>query len=401
MGIRNAYLVLGYACNEKCRCCPLVQKNDREHFVPLARLLQEADRMELYGITDVTLSGGEPTLHPHLVELISYLHQKGMGVHILSNGERFRDRTFSEALLNLAEQGELTVTTTFHSFHAEEHEYQNGTKGSFQRSLEGLRFLDEKGLRIAVKHCITANNYQQLPEYIQFVLSNFSPRVEIQLWGIDLNGLAPESARENFMDFQEIRPYIQTAINEFEASGRTDQQVLTVNNLPLCMCDCYYWKYFTSPEIDSYIDHNKKGRALEYNSGPVSIHCEKCPFRRDCAGAYLSDFEILGDDIVAVPDAECQVIRFQNHYQSYTPENIEKTFFSPYLIHRLTREGYLISNYLTAGEILLRMSAEQILQFQKLLAEGIITEEMITYLDGFGMNGANVMSELMRRGIVE
>lgn len=401
MGARNAYLALGYACNEKCRCCPLVNKYDREHLIPLERLLQEADRMNEYGVTDVTLSGGEPTLHPGLFQLISYFHQKGIAVHILSNGERFHDRTFSDAFLALAASGELTVTTTFHSWKAEEHEYQNSTLGSFRRSLEGLRYLDEHGLWISVKHCITANNYQQLPEYLQFVLDTFSDKAEIQLWGIDLYGLTPQQARENFVDFQKIRPYIQAAVDVFERSGRVGYQALTINNLPLCMCDCYYWRYFTSPEEDAYIDHNKEGGALESNSGPISVHCEHCPFRSMCMGAYFSDFDILGDDIVAVPGLEARADQYQSRYPYYTPRNVGKMFFSPYLFHRLARDGYVMINYLADSEVVLRMRTEQVLQFQKLLMDGISLEDLTACLDSFGINGTAIAGELMRKGIVE
>ena len=401
MGPRNAYLALGYACNEKCRCCPLVNKYDREHLIPLDRLMQEADRMCQYGVTDVTLSGGEPTLHPGLFQLISYFHQKGISVHVLSNGERFHDRVFADAFLALAAGGELTVTTTFHSWKADEHEYQNATLGSFHRSLEGLRYLDEHGLWISVKHCITANNYRQLPEYLRFVMDTFSDRAEIQLWGIDLYGLTPEQARENFVEFHAVRPHIQAALDIFEQSGRADHQMLTINNLPLCMCDCYYWRYFSAPEADSYINHNKEGRTLEANSGPVSVHCGGCPFRSACMGAYFSDFKLLGDDIVAVPGPETAADSYQSHYPYYTSENVRKMFFSPYLFHRLDRDGYVMINYLTDSELVLRMKIEPLLQLQELLTDGISLEDLTVCLDGFGLDGAAVTRELMRKGIIE
>lgn len=398
---RNAYLALGYACNERCRCCPLVHKNDREQLIPLSRLLDEADRMVEYGVTDVTLSGGEPTLHPGLFSLIAHFHRNGIGVHILSNGERFSDRTYADDFLALSSGGTLTVTTTFHSWDAAEHEYQNGTKGSFVRSLRGLQYLDAQGLCVSVKHCITASNYRQLPEYLQFVMDTFSDRVEIQLWGIDLYGLEPEQAQENFVDFQEIRPYLQRAIDLFEASGRDRVQRLTINNLPLCMCDAYYWNYFTAPEMDSYIDHSREGAALEANSGPVSVHCRRCSFRSDCMGAYFSDFELLGDDIVSPPLLEHRADGYQRRYICYQTQNVDQMVFSPYLYHTLRREGYELINYLTGASVVLRLRTEQILQLQKHLTDGIGTDLLVNLLDSFGLDGDRLLEEFMRKGIVE
>lgn len=401
MKIKNSYLALGYACNERCRCCPLVHKKDREQFVPVKRLQQEADMMVKYGITDVTLSGGEPTIHPNLFQLISYFHERKIGVHILSNGERFSDLSFASEFLKLSEYGELTVTTTFHSWKPEEHEYQNGTHGSFQKSLNGISYLDKHGIPISVKHCITANNYQELPEYMKFVLDAFSSQAEIQLWGIDLYGLEKKYARENFADFQKIRPYIQEAIDIFEQSGRYRKQVLTINNLPLCMCDCYYWRYFTSPEYDSYIDHKNDGVILDANSGPVSIWCRDCSFRSECMGAYFSNFDILGNNIVAIPQKETMINSYQPRFIYFSECNIDKMTFSPYLIHRLEKNGYIIVNYLTGEDIILRLATEQILQFQKYLSNGVSEEKLITYLNECKLNGIEMMNELIRKGIIE
>ena len=75
--------------------------------------------------------------------------------------------------------------------------------------------------------------------------------------------------------------------------------------------------------------------------------------------------------------------------------------FSPYLIHRLNRNGYLMINYLTRGEVLLRIRTKQILHLQKLLTDGISVEELITCLDEFGLDGALVTNECMRKGIIE
>lgn len=401
MGTRNAYLALGYACNERCRCCPLVHKNDREKFISFDRLLQEADQMVSYGVTDVTLSGGEPTLHPDIIQLVKHFHDNKIGVHILSNGERFSDIAFADEFLKLCMEGRLTVTTTFHSWNAIEHEYQNGSQGSFLRSLNGLKYLDRNGLQVSIKHCITKNNYQYLTTYLRFVLESFSSQAEIQFWGIDLYGMEREQAQENFVDFQLIRPYIQEAVDIFEASGRARRQALNINNLPLCMCDCYYWRYFTSPEKDFYVAHNENGSILEANSGPASIRCKECLFRHACMGAYFSNFELLGDDIVSVPKMETAVANARSRYFFYTGQTIGKVVFSPYLIHRLSRNGYLLINYMTKGEVLLRLRAEQILYLQNILMCGTQLEELVTCLNEFGLDGTAVVDECMRKGIIE
>ena len=401
MEIRNGYLALGYACNEKCRCCPLVAKKDREKYYPTKQLLNDVEKMLSYGITDVTLSGGEPTLHPDFFRLISLFHSNGVGVHVLSNGERFSNPDFADAFMAHVAEGVLTVTTTFHSWNASEHEYQNETPGSFQRSLKGVQYLDRHRMNISIKHCITADNYRQLPTFLQFALDSFSSRAEIQFWGIDLNGIDHERAKESFVAFSDIGYYLQKAIDLFEASERYNHQVLTINNLPLCMCDCYYWKYFTSPYEDSYVDVEQEGRAMKPNSGPASSNCRYCPFHSNCTGAYLSNFELFGDGIVSVPEKEACANSLKSRYQFYDGETIGKLLFSPYTAHCLDPGGYRIVNYLTNESIRLRPRTEQLLSLQKWLTDGVYPEELVFYLAELGMNGSEVMNDWIRKGIIE
>lgn len=401
MEIRNGYLALGYACNEKCRCCPLVAKNDREKYYPVEQLLDEAKKMLSYGVTDVTLSGGEPTLHPDFFSLITFFHQNGIDVHVLSNGERFSNIEFADAFMKHAEEGALTVTTTFHSMDASMHEYQNGTPGSFQRSLRGLQYLDKNNINISVKHCITADSYRDLPMYIQYVLEAFSSNAEIQFWGIDLNGIDYELARKSFVAFSDIGAYLQKAIDLFETSDRFGHQILTINNLPLCMCDSYYWKYFTSPYQGLYVDIELEGKDMEPNSGPVSSNCKKCPFYRYCMGAYHSNFELFGDGIVSVPEKESCVCNLKRRYQFYSNETIGHLLFSPYTNHSLSLGGYTIVNYLTNETTRLHLKTEQLLGLQKWLTDGIYPEMLVTYLSEFGLNGSELVNDWIRKGIIE
>lgn len=401
MKIRNGYLALGYACNEKCRCCPLVAKNDRENYYPIEQLLDMAQKMLFYGVTDVTLSGGEPTLHPDFFSLIKFFHQNGIGVHVLSNGERFSNFEFADEFIKHAEEGALTVTTTFHSMDADMHEYQNGTPGSFQRSLRGLQYLDKNNINISIKHCITADSYRDLPIYIQHVLESFSSNAEIQLWGIDLNGINCELASKSFVAFSEIGEYLQKAIDLFEVSARYGHQILTINNLPLCMCDSYYWQYFTSPCQDVYVDVKLEGKDMEPNAGPISTNCKKCPFHKYCMGAYYSNFELFGDDIVNIPEKESCVCNLKCRYQFYNDETIGQLLFSPYINHDFSPRGYTITNYLTNGITHLRLKTEQLLSLQKWLTEGIHPEILISYLSKFGLNGTELVNDWIRKGIIE
>lgn len=49
--------------------------------------------------SSITISGGEPTLHPDIAEIIKYAQDVGVYVTLLSNGENFANKVFLKCLL--------------------------------------------------------------------------------------------------------------------------------------------------------------------------------------------------------------------------------------------------------------------------------------------------------------
>ena len=399
---KNAYLAVGYACNQKCRCCPISNNQTATTLIaPFHRLKAEAEQILSLGVTDVTISGGEPTIHPDFFEIINLFVKNDIVVHILSNGERFSESSFFDRFKQIAHKENICITTTFHSHIPQEHEFQNQTGGSFMRSFVGLKALDALGINIAVKHCITANNYIALPEFIKWALENFSANAEIQLWGIDLCGISEALSREVFVDYQKITPYIERAIDIFEEYSPRGSRVLTVNNLPLCMCDAYYWGYFTPPEADNYIEHLQNGRKMDAISGPVSSHCASCRFQRHCPGVYYSNFDVFGDDIVAPPARELAVLSVNPRIISYNKQRIGLTYLSPLVKLDLSPLGFRMWNERIGDCVTLRIRSVQMDALMGLLRHGVSDEELTHTIDCFELDGAEVVKELMLKGIIE
>ena len=398
---KNAYMAVGYACNQRCRCCPLINKDQRKKIVSLEDIKKEAIIMKKLEVTDVTISGGEPTIHPDFFEIIEFFFMHGIAVHILSNGEKFAEDSFMDKFLQISKNNEISVTTTFHSHVAEEHEYQNQSKGSFEKSLFGVRSLDKNNINISVKHCITRNNYSNLPQFMEFVINNFSSNAEMQFWGIDLYGIDIQLAKDFFVDYRLIGKYMEKTLDVFEARTETTGRVLTINNLPLCMIDAYYWKYFTSPELDTYIEHMQNGRKMDAISGPTSKHCLTCRFRAYCPGVYYSNYDVIGDNIVAPPYEEMNLISYNPPVLSYNKERIDLTYISPYAQMELNPDGFKIWNIRTRECVLLRIKTEHMKFLLKHLEKGILEKDLIKILTEFKMDAPNVVNELILKGIIE
>jgi organic radical activating enzyme len=76
-------------CNMKCRCC---YNLDRDIVKSLAEVKAEIDLIvQKRKLQVITLLGGEPTLHPHLGDIISYIKSKKLICQVLTNGVVFLD----------------------------------------------------------------------------------------------------------------------------------------------------------------------------------------------------------------------------------------------------------------------------------------------------------------------
>ena len=71
-------------CNLDCAYCNEFDKTSAE--VPLETMLRRIDRLADLGTTIITLSGGEPTLHPNLDAIIRRIRARGAIATLITNG---------------------------------------------------------------------------------------------------------------------------------------------------------------------------------------------------------------------------------------------------------------------------------------------------------------------------
>lgn len=232
-------------------------------------------------------------------------------------------------------------------------------------------------------------------------MNSFSSNAEIQLWGIDVCGVSNDLAREMFVDYKKIGAYIEKTIDLFENIDSNFERVLTINNLPLCMCDPYYWTYFTPPESDNYIEHLQNGRKMDAISGPASKNCNGCRFRSYCQGVYYSNFDLFGDDIVSQSINETKISTYTPHITVYNQDKINLTYLSPYFQIELHPAGFRLWNTRLGNYVVLRVKTEQMRTILLMLQNGVQDDKLVEALNEIKVSGAKVVNELMLKGIIE
>src|SRR5215467_4913377 len=71
-------------CNLACTYCNEFDAVSAP--VPLAEMLRRVDHLAALGTTIITISGGEPMLHPELDQIIRHIRQKGAMATLITNG---------------------------------------------------------------------------------------------------------------------------------------------------------------------------------------------------------------------------------------------------------------------------------------------------------------------------
>lgn len=128
--LKFAWLEVTGLCNEFCEHCYADSSPRGTHGTMTVRDWKRAiDQLSGIGVRDVQFIGGEPTLYPHLPELIRHAHVSGLSVEVFSNMTRIRDElweTFTAC--------EVKLATSYYSDVAEEHDSVTRLRGSHKKT---------------------------------------------------------------------------------------------------------------------------------------------------------------------------------------------------------------------------------------------------------------------------
>ena len=91
--IKNAWVTLNRACNLRCRWCYAAKTGYRAaDDMPFELFCEIVDLVSELGVKSVTLTGGEPTIYPQILEAIRYCKDHSLDVNLPTNGLVFASR---------------------------------------------------------------------------------------------------------------------------------------------------------------------------------------------------------------------------------------------------------------------------------------------------------------------
>ena len=149
-------------CNNACRFCSESAALDGAP-VPLSELEQALDGIEAQlgqrrDNVEIRLSGGEPTLSPHLPAVIASAARRGLSPVLVTNG---RALAKPGRMAHLVEQGLAGVRVSLHGASPDVHDALVGVPGAFRQTLTALVHAATSGVRRTVSFVVTQSNMEE------------------------------------------------------------------------------------------------------------------------------------------------------------------------------------------------------------------------------------------------
>jgi len=196
--LSSLYLYLVDQCNLSCRHCWISPgfSQDRRDGIPLDYLKKTILEAKALGLQSVKLTGGEPLLYRDIYALLEFLAVEEINVIIETNGTLFNKSIIERLKSCKVEQ----ISVSLDAGTPDLHDDLRGVKGSFHRTVAGLRLLSEYGFGFQIIMTIHRKNRAEIPGLI-------SLGKDLGAGSLKINPLMPcGRGKEVFKDKQNLNP---------------------------------------------------------------------------------------------------------------------------------------------------------------------------------------------------
>lgn len=154
------------ACNFKCIHCYENAGKKADDELTTDEIIEGIDKLSRLGVASIAFSGGEPTVHPGIIDLIKHASEDGMYVSMATNG--FKTAKIERAK-EFADAGLEFVQISLDGLNPETHDNFRGVPNSWNRAVQSIKNFLELGVFVEVSTTVTQENYEEIPGMIDFM----------------------------------------------------------------------------------------------------------------------------------------------------------------------------------------------------------------------------------------
>lgn len=271
-------------CNQACAFCSNPEGDYREQAEAhsFEAIVARLDRhragedgvfAKFDGVRDyLTLTGGEPTMHPRFLELLAHIRTRfpRRELRLLSNARRLAHEPFAREVLTTAGE-DFEAGILLCGPDAAAHERIAGAPaGSFDqtvRGVENLIRLKGPGQRVEIRLVLTAMLLPVLRSTLLFIRDRFPGADRVTLLFVELEGRALWRLGELKVGMAETGRALDSLYGVL-----TSLPEVRLCHLPLCALPPRLWPF--------------AWRTLDPRKVVFKLECRDCPMRPHCVGVH-------------------------------------------------------------------------------------------------------------------
>jgi molybdenum cofactor biosynthesis enzyme MoaA len=270
---------INFQCNQACRFCfvsthlPTVA-----HEQTLATIRAAGE--EGYRIT---LSGGEPTLNPHLLEYVKLAKETSRHpVCLQTNATRLEDAGTVGALVAA---GLEEVFVSLHGSTAAISDAITEAPGTFAQTVAGIDALARSPVRLILNFVICQKNLHDFVPYVELVAARW-PRALLNISFVAPSSDVVPKEKALVPLYSDALPELAAALALAEKRGLTVVGFESMCGLPLCLVPAELNRFFSIADVPEGFD---EGEFVKTET------CRRCALQTKCYGLRRGYRELHGE----------------------------------------------------------------------------------------------------------
>ena len=293
-------LAIFSGCNLRCKHCYQADSKERNlllHLDKIKEILSDAKKM---GASELTLTGGEPLLHPNFNEILHFAGKLGYKIRLLTNGV-FVTKQIADKLVKYPVDVQISLDGT-----KEIHEFLRG-QNTFKQTIRGIKFLVSQNIRVIINTQLTSKIFPKIDKYVNSLNSLGVSEVIFSITGLfgaaEYNQIFTPS---NCL--KQIRKILNIDIKQQQKNQETHKCGALINRLAInydgVVYPCDFFKSIGHYSLGN-IYHEKIGDIYtnwaNSNCGLIKYltkglkECNDCKFKNLCQACPARIFSIYKD----------------------------------------------------------------------------------------------------------
>lgn len=221
-------ITFGFRCNLACTFCIAEDGMDTLRGISPQTFESWLQRPEMFrGVTRISLSGGEATLEPELVEYVQIARRVPgiQHVRLQTNAMRLADRAYLQRLIDL---GVDEFFVSMHGWDEPSTAAITVRKGAFKGIMAGVEAIAASSATLFTNTCMIPDNYQHLVEIVELV-APYKP-AQVSMWN-QFPRLDTPQRRHLMVRVGALQPHLLRALDRCDELGISAQ----VKWFPRCL----------------------------------------------------------------------------------------------------------------------------------------------------------------------